>query len=98
MIVHPLFSLIRKIFRDVKVGMLGRLDQISVDFEGKCSKVTVIDSSSLNDLFSDVLAQSFDDKMELGFGIKRLHRFIGPGLGGLVLSGIVLSMGNDPKC
>lgn len=78
--------------------MLGRLDQISVDFEGKCSKVTVIDSSSLNDLFSDVLAQSFDDKMELGFGIKRLHRFIGPGLGGLVLSGIVLSMGNDPKC
>lgn len=94
--MHTLFTLIRKIFGDVEVGVLGRFDQICVNFEGKGSEVSIVDSSTLNDLFPDILSQSFDDKMELRLGIKGFDWFVGPGLGWLVLSWVILSMADDP--
>jgi hypothetical protein len=94
--VHALFTLIRKIFGDIEVRVLSRLDQICVDFESKSPEVAVVYSSTFNDLFPDVFSESFDDKVKLRLGIKGLDRFTGPWLGGLMLSGVVLSVAYDP--
>ncbi len=95
-VVHTLFALIREIFGDIEVGMLCGFDEICVYFEGKGSEVAVVYSAAVNNLLPDVLSESLDDKMELGLWIQGLHRFAGPGLGGLMLSGVILCVANDP--
>jgi hypothetical protein len=95
-VVHALFSLIGKILGDVEVGVLGGLDQIRVYFEGEGSEVAVVHSAPVHDLLPDVLAEGLDDEVELGLGIEGLDGLVGPGLGGLVFSGVVLRVGDDP--
>ena len=57
MVVESFFSLVSQIFGDIKVGVLSRFDNVSVDFEGKCSKVAVVDSSTCSDILFDVLSK-----------------------------------------
>ena len=77
--------------------MLGRLDEVSVDFEGEGSKIAVVDTVALDDLLADVLSERFDDQMELRLGVKWLHALTSPGLGGLMLPRIILRMCDNPK-
>ena len=73
MVVHSFFSLIRQIFCDIKIRVLGRFDYFSVNFKSKSSKISVVDSAACNYLLFDVLSKSSDRKVELGFGVKGLH-------------------------
>ena len=57
MVMESFFSLVSQIFGDIKVGVLSRFDNVSVDFEGKCSKVAVVDSSTCSDILFDVLSK-----------------------------------------
>ena len=95
-VVHAFFPLIGQILCDVEIGVLGRFDQVSVHFKGERSQVAIVYSSPLHDLFPHVLPQGFDDEVELGFGIKWFDWFIGPGLGRLVLSWVILGVADYP--
>ena len=69
MIMHSLLSLSGKIFGDIEIGKLSRFDQICINFEGEGSKVSIVDSFTGDDVFFDVLSETFDNEMELGFGL-----------------------------
>lgn len=97
MVVHAFFSLIGEIFGDVEVGMLGRFDDVGVDFEGKSTEISVVDTTTSQDVFSDVLSERSDDEMELGLGVERFDGGVSSGLGGEMFSGVVLGMRNDPE-
>ena len=71
---------------------------ISVNFKSEGSKITIIDSSASFYIFLDVVTESSDDKVELGFGIKRFDGFVGSGLRGLMFSWVVAWMCDDPEC
>lgn len=94
--MHAFLSLIGKIFSDIKVGVLGRFDQIGIHFESEGSEIAVVDSTAVDDLFPDVFTESLDDEMELGLGIEGFDGLVGPGLSGLMLSGVVLCVTDDP--
>ncbi len=51
--------------------MLGRLNDISFDFEGKSSHISVVDSPASHDVFFDVLTFRANDEVELGFRVER---------------------------
>lgn len=65
MVVHTFLSLVGEIFGDIEIRVLGRFNNISVNFEGKSSELFIVDSSTSQNIFSDVLAKSFDHQMEL---------------------------------
>ena len=60
-VVHTFLPLVAQILGDVEVGMLSRLDLVSLHFEGKGPEVSEIDSSSTLDVLFDVVAESPDD-------------------------------------
>ena len=61
MVMHALLFLAVEVFGEVEIGVLGWFDQIGVDFEGKSSKRTVVNASSSEYVFLDILSQSLDD-------------------------------------
>lgn len=71
MVVHALFTLIRKIFGNIEVRVLCRFDQVCVYFKSKGPEAAIVHSSTINDLFPDVFSEGFDDKVKLGLRIKR---------------------------
>jgi len=72
MVMHALFSLIRKIFGDIEVGVLGWFDYLGVNFEGKSSEISKVDPSACKYLFFDVLSECLYHKVELRLGVKGL--------------------------
>ena len=60
-VVHTFLPLVSQIFSDIEVGMLGRLDLVSLYFEGKSPEVPEIDSPSALDVLLDVVSESSDD-------------------------------------
>ena len=48
-----------------------------MDFESEGSESFVVDALSGSDVFLEILSQTFEDEMELCFGIKRFDRFRG---------------------
>ena len=96
MVVFPFLPLVIEIFRNVKVRKLGRLHDVSAYFEGKSTKVFVVDSPSCLDVFLYVLPEGLNDEMELGLGIKGLGSFVCTRLGLKVLSGVIIWMFDDP--
>jgi hypothetical protein len=61
MIMHSLLSLIRQIFCDIEVGVLGWFDYLCLNLKGKRSKISIINSSASLYIFFDVLAKCFND-------------------------------------
>ena len=80
MVVFSFLSLTVKFFGDIKIGQLGRLDNFSVDFEGKGAKVFIVDTSTGLNVFLDVFAECLDDEMELSLGIEGFGSLVGTGL------------------
>lgn len=97
MIVFSLFSLTVKLFRNIKVRKLSWLNEVSVNLKSKCTEVFIIDSSSSLNIFLDVLSKSFDDQMELGFGVERLHSFESSWLRLEMSSRVVIGMFDNPN-
>ena len=97
MVVFSFFSLIVKFFGDIKIGKLGRLNNLSVNFEGKSAKVFIVDSSSSLDVFLDVLSKGLDDEMELGFRIEWFSSLVGTGLGLEMLTRVIIGMFDNPE-
>jgi hypothetical protein len=97
MVMHSLLSLSREIFGDIEIGKLGWFDQIGVNFEGEGTEISIVDALAGHDVLFDVLAEAFDNEMELCFGFKRLDGFKGSGLGFEMLAGIVIGMVDNPE-
>lgn len=96
MVVHSFLPLVGEVLSDIEVGVLGRLHQISVHLKGKCTEVAVVHTAALQHLLPDVFPEGLDDEVKLGLGIERFDGLVGPGLGGLVFSGVILLVGDDP--
>ena len=96
MIMLSFFSLIAEFFSDIEIGELSRLDKISIDFECKGAKSSVVYTSSSLHIFPDVFSKGFENKVELRFGIQGLNGIISPWLRHKVASSIILRMGNNP--
>jgi hypothetical protein len=79
-VVLPFLSLAFKFFGDIEIGQLGRLDNFSVDFEGKGTKVLIVDAFSSLNVLPDVFAESLDDEMELGLRVEGFGGLVGAGL------------------
>jgi hypothetical protein len=63
--MHSFLSLVGEVFGDIEIGVLGRFDDVGVHFKGKSSELPVVDSSTRQDVFLDVLAKRLDHQMEL---------------------------------
>ncbi len=68
-VVHTFFSLIGKVFGYIEIGVLSWFDDICINLEGEGSEIAIVDSSSSDDVFFNVLTEWSDDQVELRFRI-----------------------------
>lgn len=64
-VVEPFFSLVAEVLSDIEIRMLGWLDDVGVDFEGKGSEIAIVDAPSAGNVFLDVFAEGAYDEVEL---------------------------------
>ncbi len=56
-VMQPLLSLVLQLLGNIEIGMLGRLHNLCLHLESKGSKITIVYSSTSNDVFLNVLSQ-----------------------------------------
>jgi hypothetical protein len=95
-VMFSLLSLTIEFLGDIEIGQLGWFDNFSVDFEGKCAEVFIVDSSSCLDVFPNVFSKGLDDEMELSFRVKGFGSLICTGLRLKVLAGVVIGVLDNP--
>ena len=60
-VMHAFFALVAEFLGDIEVRVLGWLDQVGVDFEGKRSEIAIVDATTSLDVLLDVLTQGLED-------------------------------------